>query len=299
MNIVRAAAEYIAVRFVNFVASFLPRQEIPAVASSLAAIIRIADRRHRRVAYHNLASVTPKIPKSRHAEIVKRLYQHLVTSFLEMHHIRRIRKKRFLSILTRGNLSSIGCSLANRRPAIFVTAHLGNWDFAGALLALLAPPFYAVARPLDNPFLERYISGLREKLGLGIIQKRGAIRKLLSLLRNGVNVGIVADQNAPTDHIFVPFLGRKAATIRTPALLAVKTRTPIIPVCLVREKVLRYRLLLGKPIIPEEECSQDKDVARMTLAFTRQFERWVRAFPHQWLWTHRRWKTRPKGESDG
>ncbi len=299
MNIVRAAAEYIAVRFVDFVASFLPRREIPAVASLLATIIRLADRRHRRVAYHNLASVTPKIPKSRHTEIVKRLYQHLVTSFLEMQHIRRVRKKRFLSLLARENLSTIRRPLTDKRTAIFVTAHLGNWDFAGALLALLSPPFYAVARPLDNPFLERYLGGLRKKLGLETVPKRGAIKKLLSLLRSGANVGIVADQNAPNDHIFVPFLGRKAATIRTPALLAVKTRTPIIPVCLVREKVLRYRLLLGKPIIPEEKCSQDEEVARMTLAFTRQFEMWVRAFPHQWLWTHRRWKTRPKGESDG
>jgi len=299
MNIVRAAAEYIAVRFVDFVASFLPRREIPAVASCLAALIRIADRRHRRVAFHNLASVSSEIPESRHPEIVKRLYQHLVTSFFEMQHIRRIRKKRFLSLLARENLDAVCRDLASRRSAIFVTAHLGNWDFAGALLALLAPPFYAVARPLDNPFLERYISRLRRRLGLQTIPKHGAIKKLLALLRSGANVGIVADQNAPTDHIFVPFLGRKAATIKTPALLAVKTRSPIIPVCLVREKVLRYRLLLGKSILPEEGCPQDKNVARMTLAFTRQFEMWVRAFPHQWLWTHRRWKTRPEGERVG
>ena len=299
MNILRAAAEYIAVRFVGFVASFLPRREIPAVASSLAALVRIADRRHRRVAFHNLASVTHIIPKSRHSEIVKRLYQHLVTLFFEMQHIRRMRQKRFLSLLAEGSLRAVCRNLANRRPAIFITPHLGNWDLAGALLALLAPPFYAVARPLDNPFLERYISRLRKRLGLQTVPKRGAIKRLLALLRSGANVGIVADQNAPTDHIFIPFLGKNAATTKTPALLAAKTRSPIIPVCLVREKVLRYRLLLGKSISPEEGCSQDRDVARMTLAFTRQFEMWVRAFPHQWLWTHRRWKTRPEGESVG
>ena len=299
MNIVRAAVEYTAVRFADLVASLLPRREISAVASLFAAIIRLADRRHLRVAYHNLASATPKISESKHSGIVKHLYRHLVTSFLEMQHIRRVRKKRFPSFLIKGNLSAIRCFLTNKRPVIFVTAHLGNWDFAGALLTLLSPPFYAVARPLDNPFLERYLSGLRKKLGLETVPKRGAIKKLLYLLRSGANVGIVADQNAPTDHIFVPFLGRKAATIRTPALLAVKTRAPIIPVCLVREKVLRYRLLLGKPIIPENERPRDKEVARMTLAFTRQFEMWVRAFPQQWLWTHRRWKTRPEGGSDG
>jgi len=299
MNILRAALEHAAVSLTGNLARILPPHQINGLGSLIGNLVRLADCRHVRVALDNLSHAMPNVPEQQRKRIVEHLYQHLAQIFFELHQMVRLLPKGYSPHIGDEERRRLQDVLTQKRPVIFVTGHIGNWELAGGFLASLAPPLFIVARRMDNPFLERYLTSLRESLGMRVIHKHGAAKKLLPLLRSGARVGMVVDQNAPTDNLFVEFLGRKAAVVRTPALLAVKTGALVLPACCIRLGTLRYRLLVGECIEPAP-TAETEEVTRITERFTSQLERWIRAYPEQWLWTHRRWKTRPpEEESDG
>ena len=180
---------------------------------------------------------------------------------------------------------------------IFVTAHLGNWELGGALARSMGPIMHSVARPLDNPYLDTWVRQLREALGQTVHSKKGSLWALVNALRRGESVGYLVDQDAGPNGVFVDFFGRVASTTRAPAYLAYRTGALIVPGCVVRiGSGYEFEVRLGKPICPQRDHPREVEIHRMTHAFTKVLETWIREFPDQWLWMHRRWKTRPIGE---
>jgi len=160
-------------------------------------------------------------------------------------------------------------------------------------MGLLAVPFAVIARPLDNPVLDRRLVQLRRGTGNAVIPKRRAVRETLRALARGAGVAILIDQDAGVDGVFVPFFGRLASTTPTLALLALRTGAPILPV-FARIDADGTIVVHIEPVIePRPTEDRDDDVRRLTSACTEIVEHWVRRSPEQWLWMHRRWKTRP------
>jgi len=158
-------------------------------------------------------------------------------------------------------------------------------------------PFAVIARPLDNPALDRRLIALRGGTGNAVIPKRRAVRETMKALARGSGVAILIDQDSREDGVFVPFFGRLASTTPTLALLALRTEAPIIPV-FARVNADGTIAISIEPAVPVDAGpDRDADVARITAACTAVVERWVRKDPEQWLWMHRRWKTRPPGET--
>lgn len=184
---------------------------------------------------------------------------------------------------------------------IFLTAHLGNWELlAASAFTLKGWPISVVARPLDNPALERLATEFRQRFGLRIIPKRKAAREVLAALRGGGLVGVLLDQNTTVrEGVFVPFFGRPASTSKSLALLSRKSGVPVFPVFIRRLQDGRHHIGIHPPILTPRTQDREKDVREGTALFTQAIEASIRQTPEQWLWLHRRWKTRPPGEIGG
>ncbi|MDA0802844.1 MAG: lysophospholipid acyltransferase family protein [Planctomycetota bacterium] len=190
--------------------------------------------------------------------------------------------------------------LAQGRPAIFITGHCGSWELLGFVLSLLGLPMVALARPLDNPYLNRWIMGVREARGLRILTKFGASKEAVQILRSGGRVGFIADQDAGMDGVFVPFFGRLASAYKSIALLAMTQEVPIIVGGAFRDAGgFHYRLEVDEVIEPEAWSHATDPLYWLTARYTASLERMVRRHPDQYLWIHRRWKSRPRHEREG
>lgn len=188
----------------------------------------------------------------------------------------------------------------SRRGVIFLTGHLGAWELLSFGWSALEYPISFLVRPLDNPLVEEFIEGVRTRFGNRAIDKKNAARESLRVLREGGTLGILSDLNTQTrEGVFVPFFGKLACTTAGIATLALKTDAVVIPTCAVWDKERKRYFFHGDPPV-ELVRSGDRlrDVEINTARFAEAIERLVRRYPDQWLWIHRRWKTRPPGEEE-
>ena len=194
--------------------------------------------------------------------------------------------------------------LSDPRPKIFVTGHLGGWEAAAMMTATHTPGLKAVARRVDNRYVDALVRRFRAFGGLrNTIDKQGAARATLIHLRAGHSVLMLADENAGRGGLFVEFFGRPASATRLPAVLAVKTGAPIVLGTAVRTaarpgtgRCFRFRLALFEPA--QAPRDHEQHVQALTQAIATQWERWVRDDPMQWRWIHWRWKARPDGRDE-
>lgn len=185
-------------------------------------------------------------------------------------------------------------------PCIFLTAHAGNWEFLGYFLALIGFRMTALARPLDNPLIYEWLLKTREASGLRVLTKWGATEELQRIVEGGGKIAFIADQNAGDDGVFVPFFNRLASSYKSIGLLAMRYRIPIVAG--VARRVghrFRYEVSATDIIRPSDWESQDDPLYYITARYNRAIERMIRAAPEQYLWVHRRWKSRPKHEREG
>jgi KDO2-lipid IV(A) lauroyltransferase len=186
------------------------------------------------------------------------------------------------------------------KGTILVGAHLGNWEIGVFAYSALEHPFHYLARPLDNPMIEEMLVNLRTRYGNRPINKNNSVGASIDVLRNDEGLGVLPDVNVhPKDGVFVPFFGVQACTTSGVAMLALRTNSLIVPMCCVWDDTMRkYRVLYGKSIVPARTGDRHRDVVETTALYTAELEKFIRAYPDQWLWIHKRWKTRPPGEKE-
>jgi KDO2-lipid IV(A) lauroyltransferase len=189
--------------------------------------------------------------------------------------------------------------LERKTPLIYVSGHFGNWEVVGYTMGALGFRMTAVARPLDNPFINRYIYGIRAERGMTILDKKGAAEQAESVLAGKGLLSFVADQDAGRKGCFVDFFGRKASTYKSIALLAMSHGAPIV-VGYGRRLDEEYHFAIGiqRVIYPHEWADKADPMRWITQEYTKALEDVIRTAPEQYLWTHRRWKHRPKGEGE-
>jgi Kdo2-lipid IVA lauroyltransferase/acyltransferase len=179
---------------------------------------------------------------------------------------------------------------AKGKGVIFVTGHCGNWELMALSFGVLQDPLSVVARRQKNPVLNGVVERMRTKYGNGIIYKEGAVRQMMSLLRKRGVVGILIDQAAmPEEGYLIDFLGRKAWTTKMPALLARKTRVPVLPGFIHREGD-RHVFEIHPEVELSTEESGDEGLVEDTRKLTGYVEEYARRYPTEWYWLHRRWK---------
>lgn len=183
------------------------------------------------------------------------------------------------------------------RGLIMVTGHYGAFESLGYAIAARGIKLYSVGRPIDNPYIDRYLRRVREREGQVIIDKKGAADQMQKVLSSGNVLGLVADQNGSRKDVFVDFFGRKAATYKSIGLLAMRYKVPIVVgFCRRLGNAYRFEVGLSRYIEPREWQDKAKPLEWITAEYTRGIEDFVRAEPEQYWWLHRRWKTRPLAE---
>jgi KDO2-lipid IV(A) lauroyltransferase len=181
---------------------------------------------------------------------------------------------------------------------ILFTAHLGAWELTSFGLALFGHPFTFLVRRIDNPKIEKLVDRVRVRFGNQTIDKLSAARSMVKILRSNGPLGLLPDLNTLDDEaIFVDFFGVPAATNFIMAKLALRTNSPIIPVFAPwSEEKQKYLLLVEPNVSIEPTGDEEEDVRQLTTKLSQVIETQIRRYPGQWLWVHKRWKTRPKGE---
>ena len=291
---VRNGAEYTAAWVVLKTLEWTP----PAVANSLSRVyshlLDAALPRLRRVAYRNLAMALPELGAARQKEIVDGVFRSIARVLVAFAKFPAIRHDTVTQWIRCEGLEHVEAALRQGRGVLFATAHLGNWELSAYAHALLAAPMDIVVRPLDNPLLDALVEHRRSLSGNRIIAKQEYARAILKALAANRAVGILVDQNSAADAgAFVDFFGVKACAGVGFAKLAAHSGAAVIPGFAVWEETEKRYVLRFRP--PVEITG---DAARDTQAVQSEIERAIRQHPDQWLWIHRRWKTRPEGEPE-
>jgi KDO2-lipid IV(A) lauroyltransferase len=181
---------------------------------------------------------------------------------------------------------------------VITTGHFGNWEMFVLGFAASFQPISYLARPLDNPKIDAMLNARRDRFGNRPINKAFSAMTAIKLVREGGILGILADVNThPREGVFVPFFGVPACTSAGAATIAIRAGAVIYPaVCVYDRDKDKYRMIRGEIIVPENTGDRERDIRETTARFTLEMEKFIRLYPDQWMWIHRRWKTRPPGE---
>lgn len=254
--------------------------------------------RLRRVGLLNLKLAYPEmLERERHA-ILRRAYRNLgwlVAEFCQMESYAAAIASQFIRY---EGLDHYLAARGRGRGVLVLTGHLGAWELSSFYHSLMGYPMGLVIRRLDNPLIDRFVNRIRCLHGNRVIHKDDFARGLIASMRAGETVGILMDTNmTPPQGVFVPFFGIPACTASGLARVAAKTGAAVVPGFLLwDEREQRYVLHFGEELTLEKTEDSEADMLANTARFTAIIEEYVRRYPEQWLWMHRRWKTRPPSE---
>jgi KDO2-lipid IV(A) lauroyltransferase len=292
--------QYIGLRTVSMLLHSFPVDDNLRTARWLGDVMFAVDRKHRDRALGNLRRSFPDMPEPVRREVARRSMQQLFMLFIEiLFTTRLVRIDTWVDYCELDNFrETLNLLLEPGRGVIMLTGHYGNWEILGYMLATLGFETTSIARPLDNPYVNEWIMGIRQRRGQKIIDKKGATDEVTAVLDRGGAVGFIADQNAGPKGIFVDFFGRKASTYKSIGLLAMQYKVPVV-IGYARRIGDRFRFrIAAQDVIHPKDWENEPDPLRyITQRYTKGIEDFVTGDPGQYLWVHRRWKTRPKGES--
>ena len=184
---------------------------------------------------------------------------------------------------------------AGGRGILFVSGHLGNWELGGSFLGARGVPLEVVARRMENPLFDGYLTRTRRRIGMTVIPDADAVRRVPRAVRDGHAVAFLVDQGAVgLASTWVPFFGRYAKTPRGPAVFALRLNAPVVFACALRRPNGKFSMHLEE-VVTERTGDRDADIDRIVAAYTATLERWVRRVPEQYFWHHRRWKHQRPG----
>jgi KDO2-lipid IV(A) lauroyltransferase len=259
------------------------------------------DRKRRTIAKGNLRNAYGDDLSDRQIrETIRRCYLHLASVGIDFIKLPRIvNSNNWQNYFEVEGLEFVKKAMEEGKGLILVTGHVGNWEVLGcAMKFLIHNPVHSIAKHMENPYVDRFFTRLREEGGQKIIFTENSAREILRVLKSNQLLGILVDQNVRENNIFVDFFGQKAATTRSAATLSLKTGAPVIMLFARRLKgEYRFKITSSEPIEIEKTGDLEKDIFNLTQRCTNIIESRIRERPHEWLWIHRRWKGRSPAAS--
>ena len=295
---VREVAEFAVVWvFVQGLRIF-PRGLARAIGAAIGAMAYRCLGRLRRVGVRNLELAFPEMAVAEREAILRSEYRNLgllLAEFCKMPGYTARTASRFIRY---EGLENYLRARERGKGVLVLTGHLGAWELSSFYHSLMGMPMGMVIRRLDNPLVDAFVNRIRCLHGNRVIHKDDFARGLIASMRAGETVGILMDTNmTPPQGVFVPFFGVAACTASGMARIAARTGAAVVPGFLLWEhSEQKYVLHFGDPLAVVDTGDADEDAVTNTAVFTATIESYVRQYPEQWLWMHRRWKTRPVGE---
>lgn len=293
----RHRLEYVPVWLIVRCLGALPRPMARALAMALARLVYAAHPRFRRVGLRNLEIAFPEKSEGERRRILRGVFDNLGRLLAEVCLFPRYTRENVGQVAIYDGFENFEAARARGKGVIFMTAHLGGWEVGSFVHSLLGNPMHVVVRALDNPYLDRMATDYRSRHGNGVIEKADFARGLLAALKAGETVGILMDQNmTPPQGVFVDYFGEVACTAGGPAKVALRTDAAVVPAFTIWDSERRRYRIHFDPALPlVRSGDEEADIVANTALFTRVIEDYARRYPEQWLWVHRRWKTRPEG----
>jgi KDO2-lipid IV(A) lauroyltransferase len=290
--------EYWTVRMVAWGLGWLPRPVARGFGAGLGWLVYRLLRRLRRVGCRNLELAYPAMATEERERILQGVYTSLGWQLAEFCRMARYTRGNTAGLIRYEGLENFVEAQASGKGVLILTGHLGAWELSSFYHSLMGHPMGMVIRRLDNKRLDAYVNHIRCLHGNRVNHKDDFARGLLTAMRAGETVGILMDTNmTPPQGVFVDYFGTAACTASGLARVALKTGAAVLPGFLLWEQSeKRYVLHFGKRIGLPGSGNAEADVLALTQRCTSVIEDWVRRYPEQWLWIHRRWKTRPAGE---
>ncbi|MBI4824494.1 MAG: lysophospholipid acyltransferase family protein [Nitrospirae bacterium] len=281
------ALEFFVFFAISFPLSLIPHSLIKKAGGALGTIAYLLWRKRRLIAIENLRTAIERNAVSvaePPEEIIKEFFKNIGRSFIELLKVYWGRGNKIFGSVHIEGKENFDHAKAKGKGVIFITGHTGNWELMSISLSLKVDSIGVVARPINNPFLNRFVETSRTKYGNRVIYKKGGLKEMLQSLRQGKTIGLLIDQSVVhSEGVLIEFLGSPAWTLKVPALLARKTDSPVLAVFIKRTET-------GHVINISPEVSLSGDEIEDTKKLTGYVERYVKENPTEWLWIHRRWK---------
>ena len=290
--------EYLAARVILATLSHLPMSAAMAVGRGMGRLAYTLAAHLRRTGQRNLLLAFPDKSEEEREAILLGCFRSLGRELGLFSKFLNGRPEFLRGVFNTSGLEHLEKAKLEGRGVILFTGHLGAWELTSFGLSLLGHPLSFLVRRLDNPKVEQIVDRSRKRFGNQTIDKLAAARGMVKILRSGETLGLLIDLNTLDDEaIFVDFFGVPASTNFMVAKLALRNQTPIVPIFAPwDEEQKKFTLLIEPAIYPEPTGDEDADIRRLTTHLSLVIENAIRRFPDQWLWIHRRWKTRPPGE---
>ena len=292
--------EYATARSLLAMFGGLPLSVAIRVGSMMAGCAYYFAGRLRRTGQRNLEIAFPGLGASEHGRLLHGCFQNLGRLLGVFSHFSSARPEKLRRLIDCEGLEHIVSAQQRGRGVILFTGHVGAWELTSFALSLFGHPLSFLVRRIDNPKIETLIDRARTRLGNRTIDKTSAAREMLQIMQTGGTLGLLVDLNTlDREAIFVDFFGHPASTTFMLAKLALRTGADVLPIFAPWDKERGCFLLkVDEPLIIDRTGDEEEDVRRLTQSFTSVVEDYVRRYPDQWLWIHRRWRTRPPGEPE-
>lgn len=278
---------------------WLPRPVARNVGAGIGWTAFVGLPRLRKVGMRNLALAFPGKSIGQRKQMLRALYRNLgwqLAEFCQMPHYSLAYANRFIRY---DGLENYLEARHRGKGVLVVTGHIGAWELSSFYHSLVGYPMSMVIRRLDNPYLDRFVNRIRCLHGNRVLHKDEFARAIFASVRAGETVGVLMDTNmTPPQGVFVDLFGHAACTAAGVARVAQRTGAAVVPGYLTWEsKENRYVLHFLKPLELVNTGNEEQDTIANTQLFTKSLEDIIRRYPEQWLWVHRRWKTRPGNEA--
>ena len=276
----------------------LPRPVAHGAGILIGGLVYHLHRRLRRVGLRNLELAFPEKPLKERKKILRGVYVSMGRLLGEVCLFPRYTQANASEIAVYQGFENFEAAEKRGKGVLLLTGHFGGWEVGSFFHSLQGHPMEIVVRPLDNAYLDALVARYRGLHGNRMIGKDEFARGLLAAMQRNGTVGILMDTNMiPRQGVFVDFFGIPACTPSGVARVALHTDAAVVPAFTIWDSVLRkYRVEFGPAVELVRTGDVEADTVANTAKFTQVIEEYVRRYPDQWLWVHRRWKTRPEGE---
>ena len=282
-----------AAKSIGFCVSRLPRSATLALGGWLGALVFWLAPQQRELACEHLRCSLTLPDERRVKAIAKQCFENLGKTAVEFMQFPRLDRKQIQQYVTFEGIEHVEQALALGKGAIILTGHFGNWELLAASISTTVAPLTPFVRELRSPRLNALVSSYREKAGYATIDRDTGMRHALRCLKRNELLGIVADVDTTVSGVFVDFFGRHAYTPYSPVAIALKTGAVILPTFIIRQPDGSHRAIIEPPLALKQTHVKEKDLVINTQKFTKIIESYIRQYPTQWIWMHRRWKTQP------
>lgn len=287
---------YYAARFIAFIFYMLPMQLGFYVAEALGRGAFLLLSKYRKLTIDNLKSVFGEEKADEEIyHIGEKVFVNLAKNAVELVNFPRLTKDNIDKTIDFRGTEIFKKAFEKGKGIIVLTAHFGNWELVGATLRIKGYPGHTIGRRIYFKKYDEYLNSLRRMHDVHVVYRDESPRKILKILKENKIMGIVADQDVDSiDGVFVNFFGKPAFTPSAPVALAKVTGAQLIPVFIVRQG-MRHIMFVEEPIELIDTGDKEKDLINNTQKWSNVVESYIRKYPEQWVWMHRRWKTKTKG----